>query len=228
MKRRQVSVICVILLSLLLLVFSGQSREPVLLYNPSLSAPVGWYRVTPSETFSVGDHVAAWLPAEAETLAASRGYLPKHTPVIKMVAAGPGDRYCIENGYILFDKRAPLRILSSDGQKRALPAMTDGCRRLSAGECMLISDRVATSFDSRYFGPVREDRIIGHAEYLGHVEGWTGWQSPVGGRARGQGAQGKIKGGSATWDVTPCLHIDSYSATDFGSAPGIRAQDGAP
>ena len=38
-----------------------------------------------------------------------------------------------------------------------------GCRRLGADELFLIATDSAASFDSRYFGPVTRDRVIGRA-----------------------------------------------------------------
>ena len=66
---------------------------PRLVYNPSNSVPVGWYRVEPllrqPNQLRVGSIVLAHLPAEAAALAAQRGYLPPHVPLLKRVGAVP-------------------------------------------------------------------------------------------------------------------------------------------
>ena len=49
-----------------------------------------------------------------------------------------------------------------------MPALS-GCRVLKSGEYMLLSPDVQTGFDSRYFGPVSIENIIGHVEYLGNL-----------------------------------------------------------
>jgi type IV secretory pathway protease TraF len=36
-----------------------------------------------------------------------------------------------------------------------------GCRSLGQGEFFMLSDYAANSFDSRYFGPIRADEIVG-------------------------------------------------------------------
>ena len=67
---------------------------PRLIYNPSDSVPVGWYRVDPQRhgadslprSLSVDSIVLAPLPATASTLAAQRGYLPTRVPLLKRVA----------------------------------------------------------------------------------------------------------------------------------------------
>jgi len=41
-----------------------------------------------------------------------------------------------------------------------------GCIVLKLGEYLLISPDVQTGFDSRYFGPVSSENILGVVEYL--------------------------------------------------------------
>ena len=56
---------------------------PLLVYNPSNSVPVGWYRVEPllqqPSSLQVSSIVLVHLPAEAAALAAQRGYLGEWT-----------------------------------------------------------------------------------------------------------------------------------------------------
>ena len=61
--------------------------DPFLFYNPSASAPIGWYRILPERPVARGDLVAARLPEAAGILASARGYLPGDIPVIKTVWA---------------------------------------------------------------------------------------------------------------------------------------------
>src|SRR5690606_28386498 len=60
-----------------------------LIYNPSDSVPVGWYRIertdSPPRPLSVGDIVLTRLPTDVAALAAQRGYLPSHIPLLKRV-----------------------------------------------------------------------------------------------------------------------------------------------
>ena len=142
------------------------NRVPKFLYNPSESAPIGWYLVDQTADINTGDMVAAWLPHEAETLASDRHYLPSNTPVIKSVWAGPGTKYCIEEGWFKTDGRPPLRILSLDSQGRALPVSSETCRRVSAGKYLLASELVDNSFDSRYFGEVDGSLVLGRVRHI--------------------------------------------------------------
>src|SRR3546814_17227755 len=68
---------------------------PRLIYNPSDSVAVGWYRVDPlgrkpdslPRPLSVGSIVLTTMPADAAALAAQRGYLPAPVPLLTRVGA---------------------------------------------------------------------------------------------------------------------------------------------
>lgn len=209
-----------------LLGLSTFNFDPKLLYNPTPSAPIGWYKIVPSDTYLPGDLVASWLPEDAEKLAQSRGYLPQSTPVIKTVLAIPGDEYCVKEGRLWVADTPALLILPSDSQKRVMPVLPEGCRSLTKSEYLIVSDRVSRSFDSRYFGPVDEKLIIGIAEYVGSVEDREGRYRRYEGGARGSGAQGKIKGRSTNLPLSPCLHIDFYSTVFKATVPPKRQSCG--
>ena len=141
---------------------------PRLLYNPSPSAPVGWYRVHPNFQLRRDLQVAADLPDDARHLAVARRYLPPDIPLIKTVWAVSGETVCHLGDRVNVDGRPPLVVLSDDRFERPLPRL-DGCYRLDSEEVFLVSTDVQTSFDSRYFGPVRRELILGEVEYLGRL-----------------------------------------------------------
>jgi len=147
---------------------------PRLLYNPSESAPIGWYKVEPLKIAKRGDLVASRLPGHAEGLAATRGYLPADIPVIKTVWAVVGDRVCVDAGVLTVAGQPPLPLLGQDRSGRPLPVWTQGCTSLRLGEILLISNETPESFDSRYFGPVSLSHVIGRAVFLGDIS----WHTP--------------------------------------------------
>ena len=145
--------------------------KPRLIYNPSDSVPVGWYRVDPSSNrtdslprpLSVGSIVLVPLPAEAATLAAQRGYLPTRVPLLKRVGAVAPQHVCILAGQVRIDGMpVAAAALPADRLGRPLPSL-QLCRRLEPGELFLLSVTNPASFDSRYFGPVSASAVIGVA-----------------------------------------------------------------
>lgn len=192
---------------------------PRLLYNPSESAPIGWYKVEPLKIAKRGDLVASRLPGHAESLAATRGYLPADIPVIKTVWAVVGDRVCVDAGVLTVAGQPPLPLLGQDRSGRPLPVWTQGCTSLRLGEILLISNETPESFDSRYFGPVSLSHVIGRAVFLGDIS----WHTPDEREASDwEGGDCKIKAHGANQGLVPCLHISFYGSTPDFAEPRFR------
>ena len=154
-------------LGLIALGFAVQfSPAPRLVWNVSASAPRGFYLVSPTSTVRRGDLILATLPDEPRRMASERGYLPSGVPILKRVAAVGGTRICADEESVHLGNLSVPRLIA-DRQNRPLPTWT-GCRRLGMDEVFLLMANVPDSFDSRYFGPVTADRIIGKARPL-----WT-------------------------------------------------------
>lgn len=135
------------------------------LYNPSPSAPIGFYAIETRRDFAIDDFVAARLPIDAEKLAVQRGYLPKKTPVLKTIAAVSSDEICVRNVSVLINELPVAEVQMADSLGRPMPIKM-GCYRLQSGEYFLLSTAIKNSFDSRYFGPVVEGNILGVATPL--------------------------------------------------------------
>ena len=133
---------------------------PLLIYNASVSAPVGFYWVRPARSVARGDLLLVKTPESVRELAAERGYLPPSVPLVKRVAALPSDWICTTGHTVYIDGVASAHQLVSDRQGRSLP-LWNGCRLLNEGEIFLLMADVADSFDSRYFGPVQKSAVIG-------------------------------------------------------------------
>ena len=158
------------LVGLTFLAASIPSKDPKLLYNPSPSAPVGWYKVKHKNGYEVGDMVAVQLPDWAEELAVKRGYIPPDIPVIKTIVGGPGDEYCVHESWLEVGDGRSFYIYHTDSRMRDMPVLTDGCRRLEVGKYLIASVSYDRSFDSRYFGPVDVSGIIGTVHFIGVME----------------------------------------------------------
>lgn len=142
-----------------------------IVYNPSDSVPIGWYRIEPRQhradslprPLSVGSIVLTTLPADAAALAAQRGYLPSHIPLLKRVGAVAPQHVCIINGSVRIDGVPVAAVLRADRRGRPLPSWPQ-CRPLAQGELFLLSVTNPASFDSRYFGPVSASAVLGVAQ----------------------------------------------------------------
>jgi len=140
-----------------------------IVYNPSDSVPVGWYRIESvsslQKSWPVGGIVLARLPADASALAAQRGYLPSHVPLLKRVGAIAPQHVCIRDGVVRIDGVPVAAVLHADGLSRPLSSWQQ-CRPLVEGELFLLSNTNPASFDSRYFGPIAASAVIGMAQLI--------------------------------------------------------------
>lgn len=126
------------------------------LINESPSLPEGLYLLRPGAAVTRGAVVAVDPPAPAQAYLSQLG--APTTRLLKRVAAIEGDRVCRQAGAVRIEGRvAP--VLERDRRGAVLPGWRD-CRRLAAGEVFLLGD-TPTSFDSRYFGPVRRQALVG-------------------------------------------------------------------
>lgn len=140
---------------------------PRLVWNASASAPIGLYAVMPGAEADPGDMVIARVPDPWRMLAASRHYLPANVPLVKRVAAGPGDEICALGPEIFINGRWAATRLSADPHGRPMP-WWNGCVRLHGHQFFLLMSSSPASFDGRYFGVTDGSQIVGKARPL-----WT-------------------------------------------------------
>ena len=93
-----------------------------IVYNPSDSVPPGWYRIGPPESLHVSSIVLVRLPADTATLAAQRGYLPEHVPLLKRIGAMSPQQVCIEKRIVRIDGILVAGVHATDGRGRPLSA----------------------------------------------------------------------------------------------------------
>jgi conjugative transfer signal peptidase TraF len=132
---------------------------PQVLINTTASEPEGFYwRI--GEPAAVGRLVAFKAPAAAFPYAEAHLAYLRRVPMLKTVAAGPGDQVCARDRRLVIAGRDRGAIAWTDREGRALPHW-NGCRRLGPRELFVFSDRVPNSFDSRYFGPIDPQGVLG-------------------------------------------------------------------
>jgi conjugative transfer signal peptidase TraF len=135
---------------------------PRLVWNASASAPIGLYQIEPLADPPHGTLVAVTPPAPLARWLAQRGYLGERVPLLKHIAARPGQRVCRIGAVVSVNARPVVVARGSDRLGRPLPVW-QGCRMLRTGELLMLNPDQADSMDGRYFGPLPASTVLGHA-----------------------------------------------------------------
>lgn len=138
-----------------------------LIWNASASVPLGLYRIDPTPALRVGDMVAVRPSPTLARFMAGRRYVEANVPLLKPIAATGGATICRLGLRVIVNGWTTASALPRDRAGRPLPSWS-GCRRLGSDQLFLIAPAHPDSFDSRYFGPVDRNQIIGSATPL-----WT-------------------------------------------------------
>jgi conjugative transfer signal peptidase TraF len=146
-------------LALAIVLVVASSFGPLLLWNRSESEPLGLY-ARATEQPAVGSLIAFPAPPAAFPYADDRMSYLRHMPILKQVAAAEGDLVCTQGATLAVNGRRLAPIYPVDPRGRRLPQWR-GCRRLTAGEFFVFSNRIPNSFDSRYYGPVSAQNVLG-------------------------------------------------------------------
>ncbi|MBD3817410.1 S26 family signal peptidase [Brevundimonas diminuta] len=131
-------------------------------WNASASVPVGLYRLHRADAVRVGDILAVAPPPAVARFLAARRYLPDGLPLMKPVAALPGQRVCRTGVVVTVDGRLLGVARARDQAGRALPVWR-GCRTVAADELFLMNPAEPDSLDGRYFGVTPKRAVLGRA-----------------------------------------------------------------
>lgn len=160
MKRRTIILAGTVAAAALLSAALPVSR--VLVWNATASVPTGLYHIRGTASLHVGERVAIDPPPHLQRFLAARGYLPVGMPLLKEIAALPGDKVCRTGARITINGAPVGMARVRDSRGRALPGWS-GCRVIAADELLVMNRRANDSFDGRYFGPVKRAQLIGRA-----------------------------------------------------------------
>jgi len=135
--------------------------------NTSKSIPLGLYWTT-NASVTKGEYVIFCPPQRAVFRdARDRGYIASgfcpgnYGYMMKKILAAKGDTVSLKlvgvtvNGDLL----PHTKPLPTDSVGRPLPRMSGESYTLGGSELLLMTDRSATSFDARYFGPVTRAQV---------------------------------------------------------------------
>lgn len=148
--------------TLLVATASFVSMPVKLIWNTSASTPIGLYDLAPPRDLKLGDLVAIRPPAPLADFMVGRRYIGRGVPLLKHVAALPGQRVCRFGPRVTVDGVHLADALDRDSLGRALP-LWQGCRRIANGQLFLMNASVRDSFDGRYFGALPTRNVIGEA-----------------------------------------------------------------
>lgn len=138
-----------------------------IVYNPSASAPIGYYWVAEYNSkfeLEIGSFVVIPTPIEFRLMAAKRHYLPINIPLIKKVVAVSGDEICRKHQTVSINGKPIAEALVADKQGRKLP-IWDGCYTLKNDEFFALMS-AKDSFDGRYFGTLKTQDLMGIATFI--------------------------------------------------------------
>jgi len=135
---------------------------PLLLWNASASVPVGLYRTKRPHALGLGEIVVVRPPARLAAFLDRRDYLPLGVPLLKRVAALPGQRVCRVGAVVSIDGRPIARTLKHDRRGRPLPVWS-GCFVLDEQSVFLLNRDRPDSLDGRYFGALPGGAVVSRA-----------------------------------------------------------------
>ena len=170
--RFQIGVLATISVVIVAMLVAIGVHAPLIVFNASGSAPLGFYYLENRLPLR-GEIVVVAPPPLVELMITSRGILPASVPMVKQIAAVSGDEVCRSKeptGTIAVNGKVVAEVFEKDREDRPLPSW-QGCTILIDGEFFLLQPH-PYSFDSRYFGPVLRCDILGVARPV-----WT-WNPP--------------------------------------------------
>jgi conjugative transfer signal peptidase TraF len=136
-----------------------------LIWNATASVPEGFYALRAAEVLEVGDLVVIQPPEPLAGFLDEGGYLPRGLPLIKPVAALPGQQICRDGAEVSIDGRFAARARGRDSRGAPLPVWS-GCRTVGPDELFLLNTTRPDSLDGRYFGAVPAAAVLGRAQPL--------------------------------------------------------------
>ena len=140
--------------------FNPQDR---LIWNRTASAPTGLYWLN-DDPFTLGRWVVVSARSDDAQWAQTQGYVGKNWPLLKQIAAVPGDEICRVDGEISVNETTIGRAKTIDSRGRSLPVWS-GCQVLSEAEVFLMNPH-PDSLDGRYFGPTDLSDLDGVAALI--------------------------------------------------------------
>jgi conjugative transfer signal peptidase TraF len=141
--------------------------------NHTPSLPMGIWRIEPLQGPLQRGQIVSFCPPDTAVMrkARDRGYVSRgrcpggYEPMLKTLIAIAGDQVTVaEHGVTVNGKLAANSgRMALDAGGNASPAIPGGAYNTEPGQVWMLSAHHTRSFDSRYFGPVPMENILGLA-----------------------------------------------------------------
>lgn len=156
----------IILVFLVILHFLGQESRKHFYLNWTPSVPVGLYKLSPLQgQLRRGDLILMTVPGTFKRYIYGRKWLPAGWPLLKNVAALPGENFCTRGPYFTIEGKYVAKVYPMDNEGLPLPRK-EGCWIVRPGHFLPMATHIPNSFDGRYMGDISEDHIIAKATPL--------------------------------------------------------------
>ncbi|MDR1057819.1 MAG: signal peptidase I [Coxiellaceae bacterium] len=132
------------------------------IFTATASVPKGFYLITPLKTIERHDIVEFIPPSNILSFIKDKHWIPHRGTLIKYVFAKPHDHVCIYHRVIWINGKKIAKVYKFYAKNKLLPQIQI-CGKLQKNEYLLLSTKSERSFDSRYFGIVTRQEILGRA-----------------------------------------------------------------
>lgn len=138
-------------------------------YNISSSVPKGIYKLGNIDTsLEKNQMVYIKIPDNAKDIIWNREYLPKSVDfLIKYIKGVPNDKIEVKNNKLYINNQFQGNIKKTDSEGNELPSELPQKYILKKDEYILLGSD-DNSYDSRYFGIVKKNKILKKATYTGY------------------------------------------------------------
>lgn len=152
-----------------LLSLSWRSIGVPIVINPTVSEPMGFYRVVnhAAPEYRRGMVVVFPVPTPFQSLVYGRGWLKAGVPLMKNIGALAGDQVCVREDHFEVNGQNLGPVATVDRTGAPLPRLR-GCFQIADGYFFPMSRYHERSFDGRYIGAQPLSAITGEASPL-----WT-------------------------------------------------------
>jgi conjugative transfer signal peptidase TraF len=150
---------------LFILVSFFKTQGYAVTYQPTASMPRGFYLIVPIKKIERGDLVVFFPPESIKKILLAKHLIPDSGLLMKYVYGLPGDLVCVKQRMLWLNHCPVAKVLHLKIDNESLSAAAF-CGKLIENQYLLLSPNNLRSFDSRYFGPVKQMAIVGKAKLL--------------------------------------------------------------